>query len=174
MNPYRIYRDEWVRALTVQTTAARYTTFVAMPFQETFSYRSREILCTVIGGAIDEANRRAETPRTFAKPERIDLPTGATVITEDIVLRILESHIFIADVTFENAGVLLETGVALGTKPNAQIILITQGAHSDLHFDLRNNRVISYNTTGSVAEIATALVAAARYFEDQVQQQIGL
>ena len=68
---------------------------------------------------------------------------GAAVITEEIILRILESHIFMADVTFENAGVLLETGIALGTKPNRQIILITQGSHGDLHFDLRNNHVIS-------------------------------
>jgi hypothetical protein len=172
MNPYRIYRDEWARALAAQTTATRYKTFVAMPFQERFSYRSREILCTVIGAAVDEANRRAERPRMFARPERIDMPMGAAVITEEIVLRILESHFFLADVTFENSGVLLEIGIALGTKPNRQIIIITQGLHGDLHFDLRNNNVISYNPSGSVAEIAEALIAGARYFEGQVQHYV--
>jgi len=124
MNPYRIYRDEWARALAVQTTATKYRTFVAMPFQERFSYRSREILSGVIGAAVDEANRRGQTPRQFDIPERIDVPMGAAVITEEIILRILESHIFMADVTFENAGVLLETGIALGTKPNRQIMVL--------------------------------------------------
>ena len=81
--------------------------FVAMPFQERFSYRSREILSRVIGAAVDEANRYTKTARQFEVPERIDVPMGAAVITEEIVLRILESHIFLADVTFENAGVLL-------------------------------------------------------------------
>ena len=172
MNPYRIYRDEWARALAVQASAKKYRTFVAMPFQERFSYRSREILSRVIGAAVDEANRYTKTARQFEVPERIDVPMGAAVITEEIVLRILESHIFLADVTFENAGVLLETGIALGTKPNQQIILITQGSHDDLHFDLRINHVISYNPDGSVAEVAEALIAGARYFEDQVQHHV--
>lgn len=173
MNPYRIYRDEWARALAVQTTATKYRTFVAMPFQERFSYRSREILSGVIGAAVDEANRRGQTPRQFDIPERIDVPMGAAVITEEIILRILESHIFMADLTFENAGVLLETGIALGTKPNRQIILITQGSHGDLHFDLRNNHVISYKPDGSVADVAEALIAGALYFENQVQHYVS-
>lgn len=75
MNPYRIYRDEWARALAIQATAAAYATFVAMPFDERFSYRSRDILRSVIGVAIDEANRQAETRRTFAKAERVDVPS---------------------------------------------------------------------------------------------------
>lgn len=172
MEPYRIYRDEWARALAVQTTAPQYKTFVAMPFQERFSYRSREILCMVLGGAVDEANRRAEARRVFAPPQRTDVPMGAAVVTEEIALRILESHFFLADLTFENAGVLLETGIAMGTKPNKQIILITQGALDDLHFDLRNNNVISYNPSGSIVEIAQALISAAKYFEEQVERHI--
>lgn len=74
--------------------------------------------------------------------------------------------------TFQNAGVVLETGIALGTKPNDQIVLITQGSHEELHFDLRNNNVISYNPKGSVSEIADAIVAAARHFESQVEHHI--
>src|SRR5688572_23615998 len=124
VNPYRIYRDEWAQALGKQATAAAYTCFVALPFREYFSYRSREILAEVIGAAIDEANRRRETPREFAEPVRVDVPGGATPITDDIVKGIIESHIFIGDVTFENAGVLLETGIALGTKPADQIIVV--------------------------------------------------
>ena len=48
------------------------------------------------------------------------------MITEEIVVRILESHLFIADLTFENPGVVLETGIAMGLKSNRQVILITQ------------------------------------------------
>jgi hypothetical protein len=170
MNPYRIYRDEWARALASQARAAEYSTFVAMPFREHFSYRSGEILTGVIRAAADEANRRAETPKRFAPPESADIPGGATVVTEEIVLRIIESHLFLADVTFENAGVLLETGVAFGTKPAAQIILITQGSYLDLHFDLRNNRVLSYSPGGELATLASAMIAAANYFESQLSQ----
>jgi len=93
---------------------------------------------------------------------------GAAVITEEIVLGILNSHFFIADVTFQNPGVLLEAGIALAIKPGRQIILITQGSPSELHFDLRGNNVISYSPTGSVVKIAEALIAAARHFEEQL------
>jgi hypothetical protein len=172
MNPYRIYRDEWARALARQLTAAKYDTFVAMPFTEHFSYRSKEVLTSVIGAAIETANKRAQAKRPFASPERVDLPMGATVITEEIVKRILNCHIFLADVTFENAGVLLETGVALGVKPNRQIVLITQGSHSDLHFDVRNNNVIRYSPDGSVNRLADALLRAAAAFEEQVAHHV--
>jgi hypothetical protein len=172
MNPYRIYRDEWAQALSGQATAAAYVSFVAMPFVERFSYRSRDILTGVIGAAIDEANRRGGTKRPFAVPDRVDVPGGATPITDTIVRGIIESHFFIGDVTFENAGVLIETGIALGTKPADQIVLITQGSYADLHFDLRNNRVLSYSPGGEVTSLASALVAAALYFEAHVDHQV--
>jgi hypothetical protein len=173
MNPYRIYRDEWARALAKQATADSYRSFVAMPFCEYFSYRSREILSDVTGAAVHEANHRRETSRPFAQPERVDVPGGATVVTDEIVQGIIESHLFIADVTFENAGVLLETGIALGTKPAFQVILITQGSYAHLHFDLRNNRVLSYSPGGNVGPLASALIEAAKYFEAHVDQQVG-
>lgn len=172
MNPHRIIRDEWPQALARQAAAARYATFVAMPFREHFSYRSREIFSKVIGGAVSEANRLAETKRFFAEPERVDIPMGAAVITEEIVSKILESHLFIADVTFENPGVLLETGIALATKPNRQIILLTQGSHADLHFDLRNNNVLCYSPDAGVERIAQELIAGARFFEEQINHYI--
>jgi hypothetical protein len=173
MNPYRIYRDEWARALAVQATASSYSCFVAMPFREHFSYRSHEILVRVIVAAVSVANERNQTPRPFAEPTRVDIPGGATPITDDIVKGIIESHIFIGDVTFENSGVLLETGIALGTKPAAQIVLITQGSQDALHFDLRNNRVLTYSPTGAVEALASALVAAALSFEEHVAVQVS-
>jgi hypothetical protein len=172
MNPYRIYRDEWAKALATQAMAPEYTIFVAMPFEEKFSYRSREILERVIRTAAREANNRKEARRPFTIPERVDVPAGAVVITEQIISGILESHFFLGDLTSQNAGVILEAGIALGTKPNRQVILITQGPLSDLHFDLRNNKVISYNPDDSVAQIASAFISAASAFEEQVQHNI--
>lgn len=172
MNPYRIYRDEWATALITQTTSKEYKTFVAMPFEEKFSYHSKDIYESIICASAAEATKQKGSLRSFAKPQRVDQPKGAVVITEVIINLILESHFFIADLTSQNAGVILETGVALATKPNRQVILITQGALSDLHFDLRNNNVISYNPSNSVSNIATAFIDAAKAFEEQVQQHI--
>ena len=92
MNPFRIYRDEWANALRLQTTATEYTSFIAMPFDERFSYRSQDILSKVIGRAMEEANSREDLPRRFSVPDRLDRPRGAVVITEEIVLQ-AESHL---------------------------------------------------------------------------------
>ena len=150
----------------------RYTTFVAMPFRESASYHPKTVFSTVIVAAVKEANRRAQAKRKFDRPIRVDVPRGLVVITEGIVQGILENHFFLADVTLENPGVMLETGIALGTKPNRQVIAITHGSRQSLHFDLRNNNVISYGSRGSVGEIASALIDAARHFEEQVHYYI--
>ena len=166
MNPDRIYSQYRDDALASQATAAEYSTFVAMPFRDRFSYRSKQVYSEVIQAAATKANELAQTPRRFAAPKRIDDGDGtAVVISESIVTEILKSHLFIGDLTFENAGVVLETGIAMGLKPNSQIILITQGELGDLHFDLQNNKVLSYNTGDAVPRIAQAMVAAAKAFE---------
>jgi hypothetical protein len=172
LNPYRIYRDEAADALRRQATASSYRSFVAMPFREGFRYRSRRVFKTIISAAVDEANGRHQLPRSFAAPQRVDQPQGAVVITEEIVLGILESHIFIADLTLQNTGVVLETGIALGTKPNMQVVLITQHDPGKLHFDLRANNVIRYTPNGSVSPLADALCSAARHFEEQIKRFI--
>lgn len=173
MNPERIYRQYRDDALAHQITADRYSTFVAMPFGERFSYRSQQIYIEVIRTAAERASERRETRRQFSPPRRIDDEPGvAGVITEDIVVQILESHLFVADLTFENPGVLLEVGVALGLKPNNQIILILQGDPGTLHFDIRNNRVIRYDQPEAIDTIATALIAGANAFETDCQLYI--
>jgi hypothetical protein len=137
--------------------------FVAMPYKDQFSYRSNEIYNRVIKAAAVHANSLKQALRKFADPKRADAGAGtALVITESILTDILYSHVFIADLTFENAGVLLETGIAMGLKPNPQIIFITQGDFSDLHFDIRNNNVISYNESDAVPKIAQAMIAAVK------------
>lgn len=170
MNPYRIYRDEAADALRRQATATHYGSFVAMPFLESDDYRSRRVFETVIAAAVEEANRLGGLPRSFAPARRVDEPKGAVVITEEIVLGILESHIFIADLTLQNPGVVLETGIALGTKPNRQVVLISQHSPTELHFDLRANHVITYGASGAISEIAVAICSAARHFEEQVKR----
>jgi len=173
MNPYRIYRDEWSQALAEQAGAASYSTFVAMPFKDTFSYRAQEVLSGVIQRAAEVANEAKRAKRPFSEPVRVDTPMGASVITEEIVRGILRSHLFLADVTFQNPGVILEVGIALATKPGRQVILITQGSPSELHFDLRGNMVISYSPSGSVDAIAEAFISAANHFEEQLEYYVG-
>lgn len=173
MNPdliYSQYRDD---ALARQATAAEYSTFVAMPFRDRFSYRSKQVYAEVIQAAAVKANELKQTPRPFGMPRRIDDGDGtAVVITEAIVTEILRSHFFIGDMTFENPGVVLEVGIAMGLKPNPQIVLITQGDIGDLHFDLQHNKVLSYNPGDAVPKIAQAMIAAAKSFEANVDLMI--
>lgn len=173
MNPDRIYSQYRDDALAKQATASEYVTFVAMPFGDRFSYRSKEIYADVIQAAAIKANELNQTARKFAVPKRVDEGAGtAVVITEAIVTEILYSHLFIGDLSFANAGVLLEVGIAMGLKANPQIILITQGDLRELHFDVRNNNVLSYNSKDSVPQIAKALIAAAKSFEAQADLYI--
>lgn len=175
MNPERTYREYRDAALAKQITATSYSTFVAMPFGSRFSYRSGDVFRSVITAAAKTATERSETPFPFADPVRADTNAGpAVVITDEIVRGILESHVFLADLTNENAGVLLETGVALGLKSNRQIVLIMQGAQSELHFDIRNNFVISYDRDGAIDVIAGALIGAALAFEEQRDRHVTL
>jgi hypothetical protein len=173
VNPERIFREYRDDALAKQITAKEYSTFVAMPFQERFSYPSRDIFEKVVLAAIKHANNLNKASRSFAVAKRADdEPGNARVITDDIVSRILECHIFLADLTFQNAGVLLEVGIALGLKPNSQIILITQDSLGSLHFDIRNNNVIQYNHPDAVNRIAEALVSAVTLFEANTREYI--
>lgn len=175
MNPQRIYDQHRDDAMAALITAEKYSTFVAMPFGQRYSYRAKEVYERVIQGAAIRANELRFSKREFDVPRRIDdFGLAAAVITEEIVVRILNSHFFLADLTNENAGVLLETGVALALRPNSQIVLITQDNHSDLHFDIRNNNVISYNPPDGVERIAKALIHCATAFETEANNYLHL
>lgn len=174
MNPERIYGQYRDEALAHQITAAEYETFVAMPFSEKFSYRSSDVFEKVICSAAAEATREGRAQRAFGKPRRIDETPGvAGVITEDILVAILEAHFFVADLTGANPGVLLETGVAFGLKSNRQIILIMQGDPRDLHFDIRNNRITTYDTDRGLVKISQAFLAAAESFEAHAAKRLA-
>src|SRR5258708_30238954 len=127
MNPNRIYQAHRDEALAKQATAVEYETFVAMPFGDVFSYRSMDIHRDLFEKAAQIATQRHLAKRSFGVPKRIyQLGGQANQITEDIIVQILERHFFIGDLTNENAGVLIETGVAFRFKPNSQLILVTQ------------------------------------------------
>jgi len=168
MNPEIIYTNFRDEALAEMFSSDQYSTFVAMPFRDRFSYHPNYILEHVIQRAADEANNhKGEQLKDFQPPQTVlGEPPTANVITEDIVKSILFSHFFLADLTGGNAGVLLETGIAMAFKPSSKIILITQEPLDLLHFDIRNNRVISYNPDGQIEDIRDAFLAAAQSFEN--------
>src|SRR5436190_21401876 len=111
MNPQRIYDQYRDDAMASLITAEKYSTFVAMPFGERFSYRAKEVYEKVIRAAAIRANELLKSAkRAFDAPHRIDdYGLAAVVITEEIMVKILQSHFFIGDLTNENAGVFLET-----------------------------------------------------------------
>lgn len=168
MNADRIWRELADKALAQQISAAEYGVFAAMPFRNQFSYQSNEVFTRIIGEAVRHANTQGP-PRPFATPGRSDtLAPNASEITDEIVEHIVLDHFFIADLTMANHGVLVEVGVALATKHPRQIVLIAQGDLRDLHFDIRDNRVIPYDIGNPVQDIARALLEGARALESTV------
>src|SRR5215475_13149477 len=112
-------------------------------------------------------------PRRFAPLERASEHKGsALVITELITTRILEDHFFVGDLTSNNVGAILETGIALALKPNRRLVLVTQDSHEALHFDLKVTHVTRYTSDTLVETVAQALVEAARSFEDETRLYI--
>jgi hypothetical protein len=173
MNPDRIFSQHREDALAKQYAATSYSTFVAMPFRSQFSYRPDDVLTKVIYEAAKRATALGTTARPFARPIRVDSgPQYAAQVTEEIVVSILEAHFMIADMTFQNAGVVLEAGIALGLKPTSRLIFVMQGSPSELHFDINHNRAISYDGPGAVDEIAEALIGAAKAFEEDCDRYI--
>jgi hypothetical protein len=173
MNPDRIYSNFRDDALAQKVGVSEYTTFVAMPFTDSFSYRYKDVLERIIQTAAKRASETRRTKRPFATPQIVSAgASGAIAITDKIVEDILYSHIFLADMTFNNPGVLLETGIAMGMKPNSQIILITQGSYQELHFDIRNNNVFCYNGSDAIEQLANRFISAANDFEADADHRI--
>lgn len=173
MSPDRICSNRRDDALAHKIGVAKYTTFVAMPFADSFSYRYKQVLEEIIQAAAKRATESKLARRPFATPLIVsDGTPGAIAISDKIVEDILSSHLFVGDMTFNNPGVILEVGIAMRLKPNKQIILITQGKGEDLHFDIRNNNVFSYNGTNAVEELAQRFGTAALSFEEDANRQI--
>lgn len=174
MNVDQIYRFQRDEAFAKQFTAPSYTTFVAMPFGRTDEYDADNIYRLLKDNVHLRANAlRQGLPRPFSPLERASEHKGtALVITELITTRILEDHFLVADLTGNNAGVILETGIALALKPNRRLVLITQDRHDALHFDLKVTHVTRYSPDGLVEIVARALIEAARLFEEETRLYI--
>ena len=173
MNPDRVWRELSNDALARQIVAESYGLFVAMPFRDQFSYRADRVFVDVVEAAVAKANATG-SPRPFGSPIRADrMAPSAAEITEDIVEGILFNHFFLADLTMANQGVLVELGVALALKSPRQVILIAQGNLSDLHFDIKDNRVIQYDQPLAQESIARALVDGAGRFEAAVGDRMA-
>lgn len=176
MNPYRILREDWAQALASQINAEKYSMFVAMPFDEKYSYRSKDILENVICKAALKANEKKEVPRLFDIPKRVDSNLDNAIdINEKLIKDMLFSHIVICDLTNRNVGASIELGIALGSKPVEQIIMISQDQVSEIHFDIKSNNVIQYNLKNpedNISNITKALIKSAQTFESEVDNQI--
>ncbi len=174
MNADRIWRETGQDALAGQIVADRYTTFVAMPFRDQFSYRATDVFDTIICEAVKRANEQGPARPFACPPVRADrLAPNASEITEEIVEHILADHFFVADLTMANHGVLVETGVALSLKPLSQIILIAQGDLRDLHFDIKDNRVVAYDQGDPIKRVSQALLEGATKFEGAIGERLA-
>lgn len=170
---YRLHRDE---AFAKQFIAPSYSTFVAMSFGKTDKYDADEVYRLLKEEVHVRANQlrvAANLPKPFLPLHRVSEHKGtAVVVTESIATRILEEHFFVGDLTGNNPGVILETGVALGLKPNRRLVLITQDAHKEIHFDLKVTHVTQYKVDALVRNVSQALVEAAIVFESEARLYI--
>lgn len=178
MNVDQIYQLQRDDAFADQFAAKHYQTFVAMPFSNRGGYPEQRIKMILLEKVHLKANEILATTgnrRTFAPLIRVDGgPSGAVVITDQIVTRILGCHFFLGDLTGCNFGVVLETGIALALKPNGRVLLFTQDDTASLHFDLKVTNVNQYTEVNLVARAADALANAAKVFEGEADRYIRL
>jgi hypothetical protein len=173
MNVELIYRNQRDDAFANQFEAESYRTFVAMPFSNRGGYpepRIRQMLLEQVhvrANELLEASPIDSSTRRFEPLYRADGTgaAGAVSITDEIVSEILDSHFFVGDLTGNNFGVVLETGLALALKPNLRNLVVTQDPLDSLHFDLHVTRVSRYTEENLVEIVANALASAARAFE---------
>jgi len=104
------------------------TVFVVMPFSETWSNETYDIIKEVCNNLDVSLNRADEI-------------LGSKSIYNDIITNIIESDIIIADITVKNANVFYELGYAHALKKN--VILIRQ-PHDNVPFDIAQFRYIEY------------------------------
>jgi hypothetical protein len=76
------------------------------------------------------------------------------------------------DLTGNNPGVVVETGIALALKPNTRIVLVTQDELEMLHFDMKGIYFGRYEPQDLVDSTARGLVQAACEFDDEALQYV--
>jgi hypothetical protein len=168
---YRFHRDE---AFAKQFTSPTYTTFVAMPFGNNARYNADDIYLRLKEKVHLRANELGKgLPKSFAPLERASEHKGtAVIITDVIATRTLEDHFFVGDLTGNNPGAILETGIALALKSNRRLVLVTQDHQDAVHFDLKVTHVSRYEADTLVEIVAQGLVEAAGLFEDEARLYI--
>lgn len=107
------------------------TCFVIMPFREPLNEYYSEIIKPAIH-------------KSGLFPVRADEIYGTQSIIKDIVEKIFESKLLIADLTYRNPNVMYELGVAHSL--NKPVIMLVQST-DDIPFDLKHLRTIVYETT---------------------------
>ena len=127
---------------------SNYSVFVLMAFDEKFD----DVYEAFIKPLFEESK-----DASFSVDRADDIHNQQNIM-QDIVTRITDSHLIVADLTDNNPNVFYELGVAhtLG-RP---VILLAQNM-DDVPFDLRAYRVLIYNT--QFTEIAAAREALSRY-----------
>lgn len=108
--------------------------FVAMPFEPEFA--------PVWEKALNSLN----VPGQESIVSRVDIRRLPNAITDDITDMIRTSDIVIADVTGSNPNVLYEAGLAHAWLGKMRVIMICKGSLSELPFDIRDIRTLSYST----------------------------
>src|SRR3990167_4710279 len=119
-----------MRGFFMRKNMTQKTAFVLMPFKEDL----KEVYDFLISDSLSQAGY---------KPTRADDIKSQSNILEDIIQSIAHSDLIVADLTGANANVYYELGIAHALQ--RKVILMTQEI-SELPFDLRSYRVISYST----------------------------
>jgi len=149
MDPHLIYQSYYDEALVERITSEKYTTFVAMPFANSFKYKADRIKDT-IGKTLKKLDAdygRLGLTRGFEEiPRRSDkVGRHAHCISSTIVKQILDSNLIIVDITTNNPGALIELGIAISSRREAESILVlTQDKVKNLHFDLKHLNCCHY------------------------------
>lgn len=168
---YQLHRDD---AFADQFSSATYETFLAMPFSSHGVY-DEPLVRGKFHQAHETANQHPGLRRSFSQLRRVDeVNPAAIVITDEIIRRILYSHFFVADLTGNNHGVLIEVGLALALKPNGRVLLFSQDPSSSLHFDMRVTNVNRYTPDTLSARVADALIHAAATYEAEADRYVSL
>ena len=175
MNVDQIYQLQRDDAFAEQFDADDYETFVAMPFNNQAGYsadRIKDLLCNHVHVRANTLLNPPPGARRFAPLRRVDAGSAAIVITDEIIRRILTSHFFLADLSGQNFGVVLETGIGLALKPNGRVVLFTQDERDKLHFDIKVTNINRYTEADLVEQAAQAMVSVARNFETEADRYI--
>ncbi len=138
--------------------------FVIAPIGEEDSEirrRSDQVLEYVITPAV--------TQQGYEKPVRADKISEAGVITSQIIEKIVEADLVVADLTGQNANVFYELAIR-HTFKKPVILLIELG--DDIPFDVFQNRAIRFNhrDLGSVEACKKEIERQIKNFQDNSQQ----